>query len=113
MPDFVAQATQVGIEETRIGGGLLRQLSGRDPRCGTARALAMLEAREQGTGGEQREQLSQLKKLIGRKQVLLRRVRRDARHKALLNLWLVFHVPLALATVAAVAVHVFVVFYYR
>lgn len=113
MPDFVAEATQVGVEETHIGGGILRQLSGDDPRCGTARALAMIEKREAAMGGEQREQISQLKKLIGRKQVLLRRVRRDARHRALLNLWLTFHVPLALATVAAVAVHVFSVFYYR
>ena len=56
--------------------------------------------------------LARLLERLAIKQSLLGRVRRDVRLKALLDTWLVIHVPLALATVAAVAVHVFVVFYY-
>ena len=44
---------------------------------------------------------------------LLRRIRRDIRYKAILELWLVLHVPLSLACLAAIAVHVLAVFYYR
>jgi hypothetical protein len=44
--------------------------------------------------------------------VLLERIRRDVRYQALLSVWLFFHVPLSFAALAAVGVHIFVVFYY-
>ena len=47
------------------------------------------------------------------KRRLVMRIRRDIRYKAFLDTWLVLHVPLAFASVALVAVHVFVVFYFR
>jgi hypothetical protein len=54
-----------------------------------------------------------LELLLRRKVALLAVVRRDVRYRALLDVWLWLHVPLAVATLAAVAVHIFVVFYYR
>jgi hypothetical protein len=113
LPDYVAAATRMGVEETRIGGGLWRQLSGRDPRCGTARALDMLQGGAKGETAAERDRVGDLTELVSRKLVLLARVRRELRYKALLDLWLVFHVPAALAATLAVAIHVFLVFYYR
>jgi hypothetical protein len=110
LPDRVSRAISVAIEETRIGGGMLRQLSGRDPRCGTARALAELRVAEVPEAS--REALNRLIELVARKSALLDTVRRDLRHQGLLDLWLLFHVPLSLATLAAVVVHVFSVFWY-
>jgi len=112
LPDFYPHAIQVAIEETRIGGSVRRQLAGFDPRCGTTRALAMIQEHDERLESKAREAVNQLVELLARKQALLARVRRDGRYKALLELWLVFHVPLAIASVVLVAVHVFVVLYY-
>jgi hypothetical protein len=113
LPDSFVHAVQVSIEKTRIGGSVARQLSGWDPRCGTTAALRMmrdelgkLDAADAKVGGE-------LEEMIAIKQTLLKRVRRDVRYRALLDLWLLVHVPLSLAAFVAVAVHVYLVLYYR
>ncbi len=111
MPDFVAQATAIGIEKTQIGGGVFRQLSRRDRRCGTERAYqTIMDRRNEITDSGQRRRLLEL---ITRKRALLARVRRDVRYGAAMKAWLLFHVPCAFATVATVVVHIFAVFYYR
>lgn len=113
LPDHYAKAVITSIEETRLGGGLLAQLAGRDPDCGTARALASLRSSEIDLQGDARLQELKLIELVARKELLVNQIRRDVRMKGLLDLWLVLHVPLAFATVAAVLVHVFVVFWYH
>jgi hypothetical protein len=112
LPDFYARATETAINETYIGGGWLRQFSGRDPRCGTARALRMVQDHRAELGNEQRANIARIVELFGRKLALLERIRRDVRYKALMDVWLFFHIPFAVASVIAVAVHVFIVFYY-
>ncbi len=113
LPDAVAEATRIGIEQTRIGGGLLRRLAGRDPRCGTRRALAIVRECAQQVDEAERQRLRDLIGLIARKQALLRRIRRIVRHRTLLDVWLTLHVPFSFASLAAVIVHVFAVYYYR
>lgn len=112
LPDAFALAVTVSVDETRIGGGLLRQLSGVDPRCGTARALEAVERAQEQVDDAQRERVKDLLGILAVKRALLRRIRQDVRSKALLDLWLVVHVPLAIAALAALAAHVFVVFYW-
>ncbi len=111
-PNPVAQGASVSLEDTRIGGGLLRQLSGRNPGCGNARGLEQVLAARARLGDEGRQEADRIAELLTRKESVLRSIRRDLRQRALLNSWLVLHVPLSLATVAAVAVHVFTVFWY-
>lgn len=111
LDDRFSRAIALSIEETRIGGGILRQLSGREPRCGTSQALLAIK-QQAGSSGSTKEAVSRLIELLARKQVELQRVRRDVRLKALLDLWLLVHVPLSIATLAAVATHVFVVLYH-
>jgi hypothetical protein len=116
LPDAFAQAVVLSIEKTRIGGGLWTQLSGRDRSCANAAAVGRLEHLRESQGNrldlQDSAKVGRLVGLLSAKRKLLARVRRDARYKALLDLWLLLHVPLSFATVAAVAVHVFVVFYY-
>ena len=57
--------------------------------------------------------MKQLVSLLALKQELLERVERAVRLKALLDLWLLIHVPVAFATLAAVSAHVFIVFFYH
>jgi hypothetical protein len=109
-PDDVSRAVKSAIDETRIGGGPLRQLSGRAPDCATSRAERLI-GQMAGAPGD-REIRNRVLELLVRKRTLLTLVRRDVRRRSLLNLFLVLHVPLSTATVAAVAVHVVVVFYY-
>jgi len=50
--------------------------------------------------------------LLLQKNQLLERARRDLRYKAILDMWLYFHVPLAFMLLAALVVHVVSVFIY-
>jgi hypothetical protein len=113
LPDFFARSVATAIDETIIGGGLVDQLRGRDRNCGTTRALEEIQDHDEDLDPNGRDRARRLLELLTLKQALLTRIRTDLRFKALLDLWLVVHVPLAFATVAMVIIHVFVVFYYR
>lgn len=113
LPDGVTSAIRVSIEETRLGGGLMRQLAGADPRCGTARALDLVAREATLIEGAGRAQVQKVLEILSVKRALVVRVRKDIRYRSLMELWLVFHVPLSVATLVAVAAHIFIVFYYR
>ncbi len=108
--DDFAEEVRRSREETRLGGSTWRQLSARDPRCGTARALAKVRAL--AVPAATREQATALVVALQRKQELLQRARRDIRLKALLDLWLACHVPLSFALLAALIAHIVSVFFY-
>jgi hypothetical protein len=110
--DEFAEEVRRSREETRLGGSLWRQLSGRDPSCGTARALVRVRALAQQAPPATSERAANLLVALRRKQELLQRARRDIRYKALLDLWLYTHVPLSFALLAALLAHVISVFYY-
>jgi hypothetical protein len=113
LPDYYAQAVITSIDETQIGGTLREQLSGFDLDCGTSRALKRIRTSEIELDQDSKAQERKLVELIARKELLVRQIRRDVRYKGLLDLWLIVHVPFAFATCAAIAVHVFVVFWYH
>lgn len=110
--DEYAEEVRRSREETRLGGGVLRQLSGEDRRCGTARALANVRGLTRRLPPGLAERGAALLVALGRKQELLRRARRDIRYKALMDLWLYVHVPLSFALLAALTAHIVSVFFY-
>ena len=59
-----------------------------------------------------RDKLSLLHDFILEKYALLKRIDWDIRYNCRLNWWLYLHVPLTLALIAAVSIHVFIIFYY-
>jgi len=61
---------------------------------------------------EQAEAARKLVSLLGKKRELVRRARRDVQCKALMDIWLYFHVPLSVALLAALIAHVLAVFIY-
>ena len=114
LADEPARRVAQAIDGTRIGGSLRQAFRGEDPSCPTARALS--ELREftpewEDDEGEGRESINQVLELLARKKRLLATARRDVRHRTIMNLWLLVHVPVAFAMLAAVSIHVFVVFY--
>lgn len=112
LDDAFADEVRRSRTETRIGGSFWRQLSGRDPRCGTAQAIRNVRALIEGVPDAQRDRASALLVNLQRKQELLTRARKDIRYKALMDLWLYVHVPLTFALLAALTAHVISVFYY-
>jgi hypothetical protein len=116
------------IEGARTSGGAWAQLRAKDrsvmvvERDGVAvtvpnvdqfmltELLADLTSR--ATDAKLANQLQDLLVLVSAKVTLSRRMRRDLRLQGLVEVWLLFHVPLSLALVAALLAHVFAVFYY-
>ncbi len=113
LPDVFAAAVELSITETRFGGGFLRQLAGFDPRCGTARALEIVAAQMRGSELSQPASTRRLLETLSVKRAMVGTVRKEIRYKALLQFWLMVHVPLAVATLVAVAAHIAIVFLYR
>ena len=112
LPDKINSLVLAASQGTRIGGSLAQQLSGRQPGCPTAAAVLGL----QQLGGQLASNEAQLNRelylLMVRKQSLVQRARTDVMHRARLQFWLYFHVPLALAMLAALLAHVLSVFFY-
>jgi hypothetical protein len=112
LPDALFALVDRSVAGTRLGGSLRRLMSARDPGCPTAAAIAAWGAAARPLSGEAAKLGKDVYGLLLRKQQLLEQARRDLRHKALLDLWLYFHVPLAFMLLAAVAAHVVAVFIY-
>jgi hypothetical protein len=74
-----------------------------------ARAIRTIQDAAIEEKNEPRDVANRLLVNLKRKEALLKRLRQEIRHRALLEVWLVFHVPLAIASLAALAVHIFVV----
>jgi hypothetical protein len=103
---------RAAIDKTRIGGSMIRILSGVDPNCATAAAMKAIEPIAAGVPAEQREAVSRLMVLLTQKSELLKRLRRDAQLRAHMTVWLYVHVPLTFALLAALLAHVVAVFFY-
>jgi hypothetical protein len=112
LTDDISAAVTLAVTETRIGGSVLRQLSGRDPSCATRTALRRVEASLDQLPEEMKPAGRELLILLSRKEELLARARRDIQYKAMMDIWLYFHVPLTFALLAALLGHVVSVFYY-
>lgn len=114
LPDVFRPPVQSSLENTRVGGGLFKILSGSSRRCATAKAL--VEVRDLIDRGhftdEERRRLVDINRDLARKREIAAAIRRDGRYRALLQIWLWFHVPLTSALILALIAHVIVVFFY-
>jgi hypothetical protein len=112
LPDALFKVVERSIVATRLGGSVFRIVSGRDPGCPTALAARELPELAKSLTGEPANVNREVYTLLLEKNELLARARRAMRHKAVLDLWLYVHVPLSIALLAALAVHVITVFIY-
>lgn len=114
LPDVFRPPVKHSLENTRLGGGAFRILSGSSRRCATARALAQVRALvDHGRfSDEERRRLMELMRDLARKRELAAGLRRDGRHRALLQIWLWVHVPLTSALLVTLLAHVVLVFFY-
>lgn len=112
LPDTLFALVEKSVQGTRLGGNLQRIVSGVDPQCPTAAAVREWPRHAKSLTGEAAKLDKEVFGLLLQKNTLLERARRDLRYKAILDLWLYFHVPLAFMLLAALAVHVVSVFIY-
>ena len=124
----IGVAVRTALEQTRVGGGAMRQLLGRDQssfeeqtddgskhRSNSDQQALLRFLSEQATqtrDAKETTALRHLMSLTARRQDLLRRVRRDVQMQGLLQAWLYIHVPLSIAVLFALVVHIVVVFWY-
>ena len=110
--DDINDLVRDAVENTTIGGGMVRQLSGRDPSCPTARALDRIGELVKSSSGEDAATGRQLVVDLARKNRLLTVARLDVKYRAWLNLWLLVHVPATVGLIAALIAHILSVFFY-
>lgn len=99
-----ADLVLAALRENPFGGGALARLTGRYPRCATARA--------RGAMGREDEASARVHALLDRRGQQLAQIREALRIRALLEVWLFLHIPLTMALLAALTAHVISVFYY-
>lgn len=111
------------IERTVIGGGYIDQLFGRDksrvtidgtviPNTQQQKALDYLVERRTRAQGDESILLAELIRALGNRKRLLGTIREDIRMHAMIQVWLMFHIPLTFALFAALIAHIFAVFVY-
>lgn len=125
-------AVQSSITGTTIGGGLLAQLLARDRSTflGSTDVHDLETARPVSNQGQNKilefvakraprvradaeaEALPTLVSRIARRQELLRRIRKDIQLQGWLEVWLFIHVPMTIALLVALVIHITVVFLY-
>ncbi|HXQ51642.1 MAG TPA: hypothetical protein VN802_11155 [Stellaceae bacterium] len=110
--DATAKLVTEAVERTEIGGSGWRQMSGTYPNCATDKALVGVNDIASRSSLEQQATYRQVLVLLNEKKTLLARARRDVSYKAMMDVWLYFHVPLSFALLAALTAHVVSVFFY-
>jgi hypothetical protein len=107
-----AQIVRLSIEETELGGGFWKRLTGNYGDCANRRALQQLRALPAPTSAVQAEALTKIEALMQQKADALALARRQMGITALLEVWLFVHIPVTFALLAALTAHIVSVFAY-
>jgi hypothetical protein len=112
LPDQYIRQIQNSIDKTKLGGRMLRRLSGRDKNCPTRAGLQFFRTELRQTSAENHGPILDVISVLERKNALLGKIRTHIRYRTLLELWLYFHIPLTFALLGALTAHIVSVFYY-
>lgn len=107
-----ADLVRQSLDQDPFGGGIIRRLSGVYPNCATRYAQAEIRRETAYKPRVDDDPLEKIDALLTRKEAMLGRVRNHLRLKALLEVWLYFHVPITFALIAALLAHIVSVFFY-
>jgi hypothetical protein len=111
LDDATTALVQRAIDSTEIGGSTWRQLSGKYPRCATAVAIRGMDATLDQSPTVMNDARRRVRVLLDEKAAILARIRRDISIKAMMDIWLYFHVPMTFALLAALLAHIISVFF--
>jgi hypothetical protein len=107
-----ATVVRLSIEETELGGGFWRRLTGRYGDCANRRAMDRLRNLPAPDSARQAEALAKLDTVMQQKADVLGLARRQMQITAVLEGWLFVHVPATFALLAALTAHIVSVFTY-
>lgn len=121
--DEVRGVVSSAIERTVVGGGYLDQLIGRDKSRVIVDGNVVTNIRQQTAmdylvhrlamlQGEDSARLLEIVRTFGTRKRLLDTIRDDIRMHGMMQVWLLFHVPLTFALSAALIAHIYAVFVY-
>jgi len=123
-PDIQISVTS-SIERTAIGGGWVAQLLGTDESWFVGSDSKLLPNEDQQPvidfvadrlpRADKAAEVPMLHELVVhlcRRQAILRRIRRDIRLRALLQIWLYVHIPMTAALLVALVLHILSTFFY-
>lgn len=111
-PNEICELVARAQRDTRIGGNVLQQLSGRQKNCPTAFAVEQLQNMGKGFKGEQLKSFHDLYAIMAHKEAVVVRARKEVMFKARLELWLFFHAPLSVVFLVALLIHILAIFFY-
>lgn len=113
LPENIAQAVQLSAQNTKIGGSLWSQLTGRQAGgCPTREAVDSIQKAGIALKGEAAKANHELYSVMLQKKFMVDRARADVSYKARMYIWLFLHVPLSIALLAALIAHIVSVFFY-
>ncbi len=112
LPDEINLIVRKASHETRIGGGVIEQLIGRQPNCPTSEAVRKLHHLGKNLRGAQPKLHRELYSIMLRREDLVARARRDIMLKARLEFWLYWHIPLSIGLLVTLIAHVTAIFFY-
>jgi hypothetical protein len=107
-----ADLVRSSLAQDPFGGGLMQRLSGQYRNCATRHAQLEIRKHTAKRPDFGDDPLEKIDELLTRKESMLLRVRKHLRLKALLEIWLLVHVPMTFALIAALAAHIISVFFY-
>lgn len=107
-----AQLVRMSIEDTDIGGGFWKRLTGSYGDCANRRALARIKALPDSPSAKQSETLHRIETVMQQKADVLGLARRQMQITAVLEGWLFIHIPATFALLAALVAHIVSVFTY-
>ncbi len=131
-PDGINVAVRSAIERTAIGGGIYAQLLGKDQSrfirpsgSGDSSAGKPVSNRDQQPVIDliaerlpktnkiaETELLQELLEIFCRRQAVLRRISCDIRLRGRIRVWLLIHLPISIALIFALAIHIVTTFIY-
>ena len=111
LPEEINSALLKAVRKTSIGGNIFEKLSPKNVICPTTEARNLIEE-EFADMTLQDQHISKVIALLAKKTKLLRRARRDIQIKVILQIWLFFHVPLAIGLLGTLFSHILAVFFY-
>lgn len=112
LQDEYIELVRSSANKTKLGGNIIKRLSGKDKKCPTRVALRFFRSELRTVDNSNHGPILDLISVLERKNALLSRIRRHIRFRTLLEFWLYFHIPLTFALLAALTAHIVSVFYY-
>ena len=107
-----AELVRSSLDQDPFGGGIIRRITNRYPACKTTAAHDNIMLVAESETRMRDNPLEKVGSLLGRKRAILARTRKHLQLKAMLEIWLHFHVPLTFALIAALIAHIVSVFFY-